>query len=46
MADAVTVAFRQIEEKVYDAELEASLISGEQIRHYGFAFEGKIVLIG
>ena len=39
-------ALRQIEEKAYDTELIASGISRERIRHYGFAFEGKAVLIG
>ena len=33
-------------EKDYDAELRALGISDERIRHYGFAFEGKKVLIG
>ena len=30
----------------YDAELLARGIPKEKIRHYGFAFEGKNVLIG
>lgn len=32
--------------KNYDAELLARGIPKEKIRHYGFAFEGKNVLIG
>ena len=32
--------------KNYDAELLAQGIPAKQIRHYGFAFEGKKVLIG
>ena len=43
--DAIILEF-----KVYDSEDEASLISkgipAEHIRKYGFAFEGKKVLIG
>ena len=35
----------QIEEKNYDAELIARGIEKDRIRHYGFAFEGKKVLI-
>ena len=38
-------ALRQIEEKNYDAELLARGIQKEQIRHLGFAFSGKTVLI-
>lgn len=38
-------ALRQIEEKEYDAELMGKGFRREQIRHYGFAFEGKKVLI-
>ena len=40
------MALQQIEEKNYDAELLALGILKERIRHYGFAFEGKKVLIG
>ena len=36
----------QIQEKQYDAELLELHIKPEQIHHYGFAFEGKKVLIG
>lgn len=38
-------ALNQIEDKNYDAELIARGIPRERIRHYGFAFEGKRVLI-
>ena len=37
---------KQIEEKRYDEVLIARGISKERIRHYGFAFRGKKVLIG
>jgi predicted nucleic acid-binding Zn-ribbon protein len=39
-------AHAQIEEKQYEQELLSSGISSENIRKYGFAFEGKTVLIG
>lgn len=39
-------ALSQIEEKNYDAELLGRGFEKEQIRHYGFAFKGKEVLIG
>ena len=38
-------ALNQIEDKNYDAELVARGIPCERIRHYGLAFEGKMVLI-
>ncbi len=39
-------ALSQIDEKAYDTELLARGIAKDRIRHYGFAFEGKNVLIG
>ena len=38
-------ALRQIKEKDYDAELIRRGVKKENIRHYGFAFKGKEVLI-
>lgn len=46
LQDTVKAALQQIKEKNYDAELEAAGIPKDRIRHYGFAFEGKKVLIG
>ncbi|MBC8563158.1 AAA family ATPase [Jutongia huaianensis] len=46
LLDTVRGALEQITEKNYDAELLAQGISADRIRHYGFAFEGKKVLIG
>ena len=46
LADTVAAALRQIEEKAYDTELAVRGIPRERIRHYGFAFAGKTVLIG
>lgn len=45
LQDTVKAALQQITEKNYDAELEAAGIPKDRIRHYGFAFEGKKVLI-
>ena len=39
-------ALNQIEEMNYDAQLFARGFKKEEIRHYGFAFEGKKILIG
>ena len=46
LEDTVQSALVQIEEKDYDTELIERGISKSKIRHYGFAFEGKKVLIG
>lgn len=46
LEETVQSALKQIEEKKYDAELADLGIEPEKIRHYGFAFEGKKVLIG
>lgn len=46
LEETVLNAHRQIEEKDYGQELLSRGIPKEKIRHYGFAFEGKKVLIG
>ena len=46
MEDTVEAAKRQIREKKYDTELIEQGVKRENIRHYGFAFAGKKVLIG
>lgn len=46
LKDTVKEALRQIEKKQYAAQLIARGNSQERIRSYGFAFEGKKVLIG
>ena len=46
LKETVQSALRQIEEKHYEADLIARGIPKEKIRRYGFAFEGKKVVIG
>ena len=46
LQDTVQAALRQIEEKQYAQELVDRGFPADHIRSYGFAFEGKTVLIG
>lgn len=45
LEDTADAALKQMEERQYEAVLKNRGISGNRIRTYGFAFEGKTVLI-
>ena len=45
LQETVEAALNQIQDKDYDAELIKRGVKKENIRHYGFAFRGKEVLI-
>ena len=46
LEETVAAALQQIEDKKYDMALLERGFEKQRIRHYGFAFEGKQVLIG
>ena len=46
LLDTINAALQQIEEKKYEKSLLAKGFPGERIHKYGFAFQGKKVLIG
>ena len=46
LEETVMAALRQIEDKQYASMLLEKGIRPDKIRKYGFAFEGKTVLIG
>ena len=45
LEETAEAALKQIQERKYDEELKQKGIDDDQIREYGFAFEGKTVLI-
>lgn len=46
LEETLQAALRQIEEKRYDQELISRGVPRDNIRKYGFVFEGQKVLIG